>query len=232
MLCFAMTFSLLGCCLQHDWKEATCTEPKTCAKCGKTEGESNGHSWISATVKEPKTCRNCGITEGEPLKPHYFDMTFADYMNKFNREYSGTFSIENTGSGFKLNLLGSKIKIILFNCDEFDKEQTSAAYSSEEHEKWNDLTIRYVASDSSYNTDNLSVMCALIAKCAQVLDPNFSETDFQNNLTFTELGYGPGSCHIDYSNNGFDIKIIASDGSVGSLTSFYYDASITLSANN
>ena len=28
-------FMLCGCCLSHEWQEATCTEPKTCSKCGK-----------------------------------------------------------------------------------------------------------------------------------------------------------------------------------------------------
>lgn len=34
-----------GC--QHDWKDATCTEPKTCQTCGLTEGEAKGHGELS-----------------------------------------------------------------------------------------------------------------------------------------------------------------------------------------
>lgn len=34
---------LTGCCLRHDWQEATCTAPKTCSVCGATEGELAGH---------------------------------------------------------------------------------------------------------------------------------------------------------------------------------------------
>lgn len=30
---------LSGCCLSHEWVDATYTSPKTCAKCGKTDGE-------------------------------------------------------------------------------------------------------------------------------------------------------------------------------------------------
>ena len=26
--------SLAGCCMKHEWAEATCTEPKKCVKCG------------------------------------------------------------------------------------------------------------------------------------------------------------------------------------------------------
>lgn len=61
--CIAMT----GCCFKHEFAEATCTEPKTCVKCGKTEGEALGHEWIGATCTKPKTCSVCGATEGAAL---------------------------------------------------------------------------------------------------------------------------------------------------------------------
>lgn len=66
LILVVLVFSLTGCCLKHEWKDATCTEPKTCAKCGKTEGEPTGHDWKEATCAEPKTCLTCGETEGEP----------------------------------------------------------------------------------------------------------------------------------------------------------------------
>ena len=58
---------LTGCCLTHDWQEATCTTPMTCAKCEKTKGEALGHTWQEATCTTPKTCSVCGETEGEAL---------------------------------------------------------------------------------------------------------------------------------------------------------------------
>lgn len=48
----------------HNWKAATCTTPKTCTKCGKTEGSALGHSWKEATCTKAKTCTRCGATEG------------------------------------------------------------------------------------------------------------------------------------------------------------------------
>ena len=48
----------------HRWREATCTEPKTCKRCGATDGEPLGHDWAEATYDKPKTCRRCGKTEG------------------------------------------------------------------------------------------------------------------------------------------------------------------------
>ena len=34
-------------CITHSWKSATCTEPKTCSKCGATDGEAKGHNFKS-----------------------------------------------------------------------------------------------------------------------------------------------------------------------------------------
>ncbi len=71
-ICIAliMVLSLTGCCLKHEWKEATCTTPKTCIKCGKTEGEPTGHlntEWmeervniLKATREMVLVCEDCG----------------------------------------------------------------------------------------------------------------------------------------------------------------------------
>ncbi len=53
--------------LGHEWKDASCTEPRTCTKCGATEGNPLGHEWKDASCTEPKTCTKCGATEGNPL---------------------------------------------------------------------------------------------------------------------------------------------------------------------
>lgn len=58
---------LSGCCLSHEWVEADCVTPKTCAKCEKTEGEALGHTWAEADCVTPKTCTVCSATEGEAL---------------------------------------------------------------------------------------------------------------------------------------------------------------------
>jgi len=66
-LLIMLSLALTGCCLNHEWVEATCTEPKTCSKCGETEGEALGHTWTDATCTAPKTCSVCAETEGEAL---------------------------------------------------------------------------------------------------------------------------------------------------------------------
>ena len=52
----------------HDWKNATCTMPKTCSVCSETEGNELGHDMAVATCTVASTCkRGCGYTVGEPL---------------------------------------------------------------------------------------------------------------------------------------------------------------------
>ncbi len=49
----------------HKWKNATCDAPKTCSKCGVTEGEAAGHKWKAGNCEAPKTCTVCGATDGD-----------------------------------------------------------------------------------------------------------------------------------------------------------------------
>ena len=70
--------SLTGCHLNHEWQEATCTQPRTCTIGGETEGEPLGHTWVDATCTEPKTCSVCGETEGEPLGHTWADATCTE----------------------------------------------------------------------------------------------------------------------------------------------------------
>ena len=55
----------------HNWIDATCTEPKTCATCGITEGAALGHVLVVLPSREP-TCSEVGLTEGK--KCMYCDM--------------------------------------------------------------------------------------------------------------------------------------------------------------
>jgi len=61
---------LSGCCLSHEWTEASCEAPKTCTKCDKTEGEALGHesgNWVNAynimdcTLTKEERCHRCGL---------------------------------------------------------------------------------------------------------------------------------------------------------------------------
>jgi hypothetical protein len=71
LLCSGLT----GCGHTHEWQDATCTEPQTCAVCDKTEGSPLGHTWTVATCTAPKTCTVCGETEGTALAHTWVEAT-------------------------------------------------------------------------------------------------------------------------------------------------------------
>ncbi len=69
ILLFALTLTLLlgllsGCGHTHEWKDATCEAPKTCASCEETEGEALGHKIsemlpLDASGKLTRMCPRC-----------------------------------------------------------------------------------------------------------------------------------------------------------------------------
>ena len=73
ILCMALVF-IVGCdyfpqpapetTCEHDWAEATCTDPKTCSVCGETEGEALGHT-EETVAGTPATCTEAGLTDGK-----------------------------------------------------------------------------------------------------------------------------------------------------------------------
>ena len=75
-LIIATTLGLFsGCSCDHDWIDADCTSPKTCAKCHETRGDEKGHKWIDATCDTPKTCSECDKEQGKPLEHDWQDAT-------------------------------------------------------------------------------------------------------------------------------------------------------------
>lgn len=81
LLLFTLCLVLSGCSCKHEWVEAACTSPKTCALCKKTEGESLGHDWKNATCANPETCVRCGETRGTEKGHDYAAATCADPKN-------------------------------------------------------------------------------------------------------------------------------------------------------
>lgn len=73
LLCAVMLFGCESC--DHEWEEASCRDPKTCALCGKIEGEELGHDYLAATCEDPETCSRCGKEKGEALGHTWADAT-------------------------------------------------------------------------------------------------------------------------------------------------------------
>ena len=70
--------------LGHDWKEADCTDPKTCNRCFATEGEALGHDWKEATCTTPKTCDRCQTTDGDALGHDWSRVWSSDETHHWN----------------------------------------------------------------------------------------------------------------------------------------------------
>ncbi len=73
IVCVVCLLTACGC--EHEWLNATCTTPLTCAKCGETVGTAQGHNWKEADCEEAKTCLTCGIVEGEAAGHTWVDAT-------------------------------------------------------------------------------------------------------------------------------------------------------------
>ncbi len=55
----------------HLWKEATCTEPRTCQSCGEIDGEPLGHEPSEADYWTPSRCLRCGEELSPPVTPDF-----------------------------------------------------------------------------------------------------------------------------------------------------------------
>lgn len=75
LLIVAAAVGLSACSCEHQWKDATCREPKTCTLCGETTGSILTHDYAPATCMEPETCKLCGETQGEATGHDYVEAT-------------------------------------------------------------------------------------------------------------------------------------------------------------
>lgn len=67
LLVLTLVFALAACGCKHEWEDADCDDPETCALCGETRGEEEGHDWEDADCTTPKTCSECEKTKGKAL---------------------------------------------------------------------------------------------------------------------------------------------------------------------
>ena len=106
---------MTGCGCRNEWMPATCTEPRTCAVCGETEGEPTGHKWTDATEKAPKTCAICGAMEGERLKNVLVSGWDVDFLDYISSKYLLTTNDE--GKYVLMNYEGKQIGASAFSKD-------------------------------------------------------------------------------------------------------------------
>lgn len=95
---------------EHEWQSATCSEARTCTKCGKTVGEALGHDlgeWTiiteptcTHTGKRSAVCATCGstVTYTMPLLAHsYDDDNWTVVAATCDKEGSRTNKCDNCG---------------------------------------------------------------------------------------------------------------------------------------
>ena len=142
-----------GCCLSHEWVEASCTAPKTCSKCEKTEGEPLGHQWKEATCAEAKHCTLCGLTEGENLEhtfgkeeildPNYVEATatFVKTCTKCGEKIEQEGNLEHLADG----------KVFLMTPEEFSDRFTNMLMDMQ-HLVGNDQYLSFIDDGSTSRT--------------------------------------------------------------------------------
>ena len=88
----------------HDWQNATCENPKTCADCGATEGKALGHSTEAegdraATCKDPAYCSRCEKEYGESNGDHSYENGFCAVCDDYEPAVlkNGVYEISNAG---------------------------------------------------------------------------------------------------------------------------------------
>lgn len=85
-----------GAC-KHEWTDATCTAPKTCAKCGETEGEPLGHDAGEASYWSAAVCSRCGEEVGGKLEPEFEKLGF-DWVAVTEMDAPGIFPAKSGNS--------------------------------------------------------------------------------------------------------------------------------------
>lgn len=75
-LCAALIF-VSGC--GHQWLEADCVNPKTCAECGAVDGTPLGHMPAGANYQQAAVCLRCGESIGSPLPAEFVRRSVAAF---------------------------------------------------------------------------------------------------------------------------------------------------------
>ena len=159
----------------HFWQPATCTAPKTCSICGKTEGAALGHSWSEATYFAPKFCPVCGEIEGTKIPVNVGDyITFGSYEQD-NISSNGKEPIEWLVLD-KKNSAALLISRYLLDWKQYDN-------SWEIHKSWEMCTLRTWLNEEFLNTAFLPEEQRQILTTTVTADKNPNYNTEQGNST-------------------------------------------------
>lgn len=141
----------------HDFTiNATCDQPAKCV-CGETFGTANGHLWEEATCTTPKKCKVCNKTEGQALG-HSFNNNAPFYCSTCEEENPNALSILNK---INVETVDSKVSINNFSFSEFRLMGISTPFGKQGYSFTMDYEIEclsdfgtYQMNIVAYNADN------------------------------------------------------------------------------
>ncbi len=209
---------LTGCFCKHEWQDATCTTPTTCALCGKTEGDALGHmagdmvtgeiDFEAKTSTSYQNCKICGTSLHSEVTPltsfidgSAFVFTPNQYNDAMNSYFSGsyTFEIDTLDSGALISMItsasGSITGAIMYlsGGDSITIDDADSPIC--------ETMICYWYTDD--NAQIIEVMAGILIGC----DINLDEQAAYNTLGSIIDSYNKGG----YSQNGLSYEVTLND---------------------
>ena len=184
---FVLLLSFSSCGCDHAWTAATCTEPKTCEKCGETEGATKSHSWIDATCVSPKTCEECGKTQGTASTTH------SMVSDKCENCGLVQLTLDNYEDYFDVNITSKATNY--YTLDGYLTVDCSANFSGNPNYEYNDvvIVIQFQYYDHQGYLDHSEYILGLTEE-----DPNPYSID-SCHLELNFAGNGTGTAQLNTS---------------------------------
>lgn len=222
-------------CINHDWKSATCTEPKICKYCGKESGEPLGHEWKDATCTEPKTCILCNKSEGEALG-HVGDEEVIIINATINKDGQKGKKCSVCGEDYDISSFtlspGVDGEHFNFTPDDFEQymntiisngfrignrqvKEDTYMYGLYQYGTYKDCTIGAMVDESGCVQLLMlkgSFSVALTAMIASAFDPSIDENQFVEDIIFDNIVKKHGIAYGYGKEDGEAFVIIKPDG--------------------
>ena len=180
-------------CAHKEWSEPTCTDPKTCVKCGKAEGQPLGHDWqwekdidfSAAELVETEKCTVCDVVSDSrrsPANSFVSDGKFLfspkDFFGMYQTRMSEDSLVLSDRSNSDLlgymiyDDAGSSVGAVTFS---FDGEMADPTYEKKGNADYF-ISVCVVGADSTSLLYAVDLLFALIDVC----DPSLDSDDVQN----------------------------------------------------
>ena len=207
-------------CTHKLWANATCTSPRTCKSCGKTEGEPLWHqpgSWttevdyVDATSKEIRECEKCGEvvdTRNEKeitsfLGDGKFSISPKGFIDRLNEEFSDIPNCSSMNADYELDDSGMGLELQIKNGSKI------AGIGGFFSDSSNPVLLSYLGSENCFKNivmyfENSDYAAATALATIQAIDPTLSFSDAKE--------VGAACVDTPTVKNGITYAIVASNG--------------------